>query len=119
METTTSTSKANKTFLAQAFQTLWDSGGVLVAIDATHPDVLLPADVKSVGDVVLDYDPFAIVPIQGLRIANDGVYADLSFNRSTHKTFVPWNAFLAMQNRQARERPPEPPKKRPSHLKAV
>jgi hypothetical protein len=121
MKTSTSKSKALEK-LCTAFESLWNTGeGVLVLVDGQHPDLIMPADIRALYPLVLDYDPHALVPIDDLKIDDDGVSATLSFNRVGHKTFVPWLAILGLTNRTTPRQTSPAPKPAPkrNHLKSV
>jgi hypothetical protein len=89
----------NEKLLREAFTSLWSDEGVIILVNQSHADVLLPSYLIDRGNIVLDYDPFAVVPIDDLVIEEAGVRATLSFDRLPCKTFVPWEAVLGMTPR--------------------
>jgi hypothetical protein len=70
------------------------------------PAHVMPTDEKSTVLLYgLDLHP---LPIPDLEVTAEGIRATLSFNRTPHKTFVPWGALVAVraegQRPQQRER---------------
>lgn len=109
----------NEKLLQEAFISLWKSEGVLIAVNHHHPDAILPSYLKDRENVVLDYDPFAIVPITDLVTDSEGIRATLSFDRIPCKTFVPWEAVLGIQPRLSQNQAPSQAPKPKRHLSLV
>ena len=84
-------------------------GQALVTLDGTADGVVLPEHLRS-GQVLLDYNLNAAIPIPDLEATVEGIRATLSFSREPFATFVPWSAVLGMVGKEA---PQEAPKKRP------
>jgi hypothetical protein len=82
-------------------------GQVFVALDGSAPGVVLPEHLRS-GQVMLDYNLNAAIPIPDLEATEEGIRATLSFSREPFATFVPWSAVIGMA---AKERAQEAPKK--------
>lgn len=109
----------NETLLREAFTDLWKSEGVLIAVNHHHPDAILPDYLKERENIVIDYDPFAIVPITDLVDDETGIRATLSFDRIPGKTFVPWDAILGMVSRLSQNQTQNSAPKPKRHLALV
>jgi len=68
---------------------------VKVLLVKTHPDQLLPADLKY--PLTLHYGLVMPVSIPDLDSGPDGIRATLSFDRTPVRTFVPWETVEAIQ----------------------
>lgn len=85
-----------------------------------HPLVVLPGHLKSdawiAGTTVipLEYGLDMPLPIDDLKIVENGVSATLSFSRVPFTTFVPWGAVAAIEGGE-----PRPVKKTKPKLKLV
>ena len=75
---------------------------VLVAV-MYHPLVVLPEHLRSsdwtagTSIIPLEYGLDLPVPIDDIRITDDGVSATLSFSRHPYQTHVPWEAMLSIE----------------------
>jgi hypothetical protein len=89
-------------------------GGVKIQVRAGADNVELPAHLIADG-CVLEYELDAVVPIPDLEVTEAGIRATLSFQRTPHKTFIPWSEVVAI----APMRPPMPDEKPRPKFKAV
>lgn len=87
---------------------------LLVGVFEHHLAVELPAHLIADG-CVLEYELDAVVPIPDLEVTEAGIRATLSFQRTPHKTFIPWSEVVAI----APMRPPMPDEKPRPKFKAV
>lgn len=133
-----------KSFLAELvsrFNNLWSKGGVKLTVNGRAPEVLLPQSVidehppkivtlsqadgsttkTTMTVIMLHYPLHPVVPISDLKIDTSGISATLSFNRTPHKTFIPWTAVLGLtalyDEPDGEPTPAQPPKR--GHLRAV
>ncbi|HEY0712491.1 MAG TPA: ClpXP protease specificity-enhancing factor SspB, partial [Polyangia bacterium] len=67
-------------------------GWVSVHLDARREGVKVPADFNDNRHLVLQYGRDMPVAIPDLTVDDDGIRATLSFSRTPHSTFIPWNA---------------------------
>jgi|WetSurSiteA1Bulk_404760.scaffolds.fasta_scaffold71067_2 hypothetical protein len=129
--------------LIARFNELWSKGGVKIAVNATAPGVGLPDHIiarhpsttavlqqadgsetkMNMTILVLHYPLHPVVPIHDLRIDEKGISATLSFDRSPHKTMIPWTAVLNMASLydepdEGEEPTPVPPPRR-GHLRSL
>lgn len=73
------------------------SDGIRLGVVAAYPGVQLPKDVALVdGIVMLDYGLHLPIPISDLATDGGGISATLSFNRTPHKTYIPWGSVYIM-----------------------
>lgn len=130
------------TELVTRFNELWSQGGVKIAVNATAPGVILPKQIVdnapkkiitlqqsdgsssqiSIAVVLLNYPLHPVIPIDDLQVGTTGISATLSFNRTPHKTFIPWTATLGLASLydepDGEELPPAVPPKR-GHLRSI
>ena len=85
--------------ISEAFISMWQDEGVLIAVDPKHPLAILPKHLAAQESITLDYDPGAVIPIVDLNTDDVGISATLSFDRTPCKTFVPWEAVLGIAPR--------------------
>jgi len=109
----------NKTTFEQA---LVDYASVKLFV-RQHERVVIPESVKAawwksaIGYVPLEYGLDMPNPIGDLKVTDEGVEAVLSFNQISYRTFVPWDAVVAVKCDGLRP-PPAPVKSKPK-LKLV
>lgn len=115
-------------------------GNVLVHLDPRREGVIgVPSHLRKSSHVALEYGLNMPIPIRDLEINEQGVAGTLSFQRVPTYTFVPWAAVYAItiandpqqrgmlwesdipvdKQRSDQQPKPEPPAKRPNHLKLV
>jgi stringent starvation protein B len=75
-----------------AFLAFYAEGWVSVHLDARRAGVDVPADFNDNRHLVLQYGRDMPVAIPDLTVDDDGIRATLSFSRTPHSTFIPWNA---------------------------
>jgi len=75
-----------------AFLSLLNEGWVSLHLDARRPGVVVPDPFSSHAHLVLQYGRNMPVPIPDLEVTAAGVSATLSFDRVSHRTYVPWSA---------------------------
>lgn len=96
------------------------SVGVIYTPEVILPDFLMTPAWKEKADVItLEYGLDMPVPITDFEITEKGIAATLSFSRTPHVTFVPWNAVIGIVSNPDEHKPDPPPKKKPSFLKVV
>ena len=83
--------KLKRTF----FEAALCEGTVKVTLLST-PALAVPMAVRFDG-TVLEYGHSMAKPIPDLEISDAGISATLSFANKSHKTFVPWEAIVRMQ----------------------
>jgi hypothetical protein len=69
---------------------------VSVILDPKVDKVIVPEQYSKHDTLVLQYGLNLANPIPDLNVGEDGISATLSFSRVSKKTFVPWDAVLAM-----------------------
>ena len=88
-----------------------------------HPLVVLPEHLRSDDWIAgpslihLEYGLDMPLPIDDLRITDEGISATLSFSRIPFQTYVPWEAVVSIEGLRAVE--PEPPEKTKPKLTLV
>ena len=92
----------------------------MIGLRPQCPGTRLPKHLMENELVVLDYNPCAVVPITDLQTNDLGILATLSFGRTAHKTFVPWEAIVGMKTREEAETEEAAPSPKPKrHLSLV
>jgi len=76
----------------ETFLNLLGEGWVSICLDARANGVELPDHLRAEPRLILQYGLNMPVPIVDLEITGEGIRATLSFNRTPHNTFVPWQA---------------------------
>jgi stringent starvation protein B len=76
----------------QAFMAFLSEGWVSIHLDARRAGVSVPAGLTISPHLVLQYGRDMPIPIPDLEVTDEGVFATLSFQRTPHRTFVPWEA---------------------------
>lgn len=80
----------------ELFEHFWSMGGTkIIVLNPLFPGIIVPGHLRS-GTFILMYDACPVVPIPDLRLTDLGIEATLSFDRSPHETFVPWEAIDGM-----------------------
>lgn len=127
----------------EVMNTLLEDDNVLLHLDPRRADVIgVPEHLRKSPHVALEYGLNMPIPIRDLKIDEQGVAGTLSFQRAPTYTFVPWAAVYAITiandpqqrgmlwesdipiemkttQRPSEQKKPEPPAKRPNHLKLV
>lgn len=85
-----------------AFQAFLREGWVSLHLDARRPGVDVPTSFSSEPHLVLQYGQDMPIPIPDLAVTERGVTATLSFARTPHKTFVPWEAVYVVARTDGR-----------------
>lgn len=85
-------------------EALLERGSVFVHLDPRHETVHVPVFLRKQPQVVLQVGLDMPVPIPDLAIDDEGVTATLSFNRTPHRCFVPWDAVFALVGDDGRGR---------------
>lgn len=80
-------------FKEELFKELLQRGAVMIRV-LNHPGVVLADTVKL--PCSLDYGLSLPIPTTDVSTTFEGIFATLSFDRTPHKTFVPWEAIDAM-----------------------
>lgn len=101
--------------LKKVFEDMWPPLGVAIAIlDRHFPGLIIPDYLRNEeGPLILRYDAEPAIPIPDLELAQSGISATLSFQRTPYKTFVPWEAIEEMCSIVSPSPPENPPKKGP------
>jgi hypothetical protein len=80
------------------FEKLWQDGGAAIGLlNSYFPGLVVPDHVRTEDLLVLVYEVDPVVPIPDLCLTDLGIEATLSFDRTPHKTFVPWEAIDGMR----------------------
>lgn len=79
-----------------AFENALVHGLVRITFDPSHKDVTVPAHLRGLPHVTLEYGYGLVIPIPDLIVTEHGVSATLSFNRAPQYTFVPWGAVFVV-----------------------
>jgi hypothetical protein len=92
-------------------------GSVLVAVDATRDDVVVPTTFKTDPQLVLRIGYDLQPPIHDLVISSSGIFGSLSFSGVPFYCKIPWSAVLGMKS----DADPTAvrPLKKANHLKLV
>ena len=90
---------------------LLEKSNVLMHIDARREDVVVPKNLKTNPQLVLQVGPNLPIPIRDLDVDDEGVKCTLSFNRTPFFCALPWPAIFAMvaEDGRAMVRPEDVP----------
>jgi stringent starvation protein B len=77
-------------------EALLDEGGLFVHFDPRVPGVVAPVHFKSQPQLVFQFGRGLVVPIPDLLVDEEGISGTLSFSRTPHACFVPWEAVFAL-----------------------
>jgi hypothetical protein len=77
-------------------EALLDEGSLFVHFDPRLPGVVAPARFKSQPQLVFQFGRGLTVPIPDLLVDDEGISGTLSFQRTPHACFVPWDAVFAL-----------------------
>ena len=77
-------------------------GSVLVHLDPRLDGVIIPPWLACQAQLVLHIGLDLPVPIQDLRVDDDGIYGTLSFNRAPFRCVAPWKAVFALAGEDGR-----------------
>jgi len=75
---------------------LLEKSNVLMHIDARREDVIVPRNLKTNPQLVLQLGLNLAIPIRDLDVGDDGVSCTLSFNRTPFSCVLPYPAIFAM-----------------------
>ena len=80
-----------------------------------HKKLVIPEGVRPEADqcTVFEYGLNLPVPIKDLELSESGISATLSFSRTPHRTFVPWEAVALFSVPDGGSESPPPPKPKP------
>lgn len=85
-------------------EALLERGSLFLHLDPRVEGVHVPPFLRGQPQVVLQVGLNMAIPIVDLRVDEDGVTATLSFNRTPHLCFVPWDAVFALVGDDGRGR---------------
>ncbi|NLY95058.1 MAG: hypothetical protein GXY23_13655 [Myxococcales bacterium] len=71
-------------------------GSLFVHFDPRRPGVVAPARFKAQPQLVFQFGRSLAVPIPDLLVDEEGISGTLSFQRTPHACFVPWDAVFAL-----------------------
>lgn len=77
-------------------EALLGEGSLFVHFDPRVPGVVAPAHFKSQPQLVFQFGRGLVVPIPDLLVDDEGISGTLSFSRTPHACFVPWEAVFAL-----------------------
>jgi stringent starvation protein B len=77
-------------------EALLDDGGLFVHFDPRVPGVVAPARFKAQPQLVFQFGRGLTIPIPDLLVDVEGISGTLSFQRTPHACFVPWDAVFAL-----------------------
>lgn len=75
---------------------LLEKSNVLMHLDARRDDVMVPRNLKTNPQLVLQLGLNLAIPIRDLDVGDDGVTCTLSFNRTPFSCVLPYPAIFAM-----------------------
>lgn len=91
--------KPNKQEIAQL---LLGKGSLFLHFDPRLDDVKVPPWLRFQPQLVLQVGYAMPIPIRDLEVDDMGVYGSLSFDRTPHVCFVPWNSVFALVGDEGR-----------------
>jgi hypothetical protein len=77
-------------------EALLDEGSLFVHFDPRVSGVVAPARFKAQPQLVFQFGRGLAVPIPDLLVDDEGISGTLSFQRTPHACFVPWDAVFAL-----------------------
>lgn len=77
-------------------EALLDDGSVFVHFDPRVPGVVAPPHFKAQPQLVFQFGSGLAIPIPDLLVDEEGISGTLSFQRTPHACFVPWDAVFAL-----------------------
>ena len=80
----------------QVLLELLEKSNVLMHIDARRDDVMVPKNLKTQAQLILQLGLNLAVPIRDLDVGDDGVKCTLSFNRTPFFCVLPYPSIFAM-----------------------
>jgi len=85
-------------------EALLERGSIFIHLDPRAESVQVPSFLRAQPQVVLQVGLNMPIPIFDLNVDDDGVTATLSFNRTPHYCYVPWDAIFALVGEDGRGR---------------